>query len=183
MKKTHLYFLVPLVGLLIFGAIYWNFDAGYEQSLADKAAAEKAARLERLHEEDLMRVKAVDQANALAAKRTQERKDKEARQARERQEISDAQDAARKAGDEKRLERDKVESLKKDVVSIKADIERIEIEKADLQARLTGFPDVIAQAQENTQSLKAVLDKIAAADAAIEAAAKAAALAAAKKSS
>ena len=31
MKKNYAYFLAPLVGLIIFGAVYWNFSKGFAE--------------------------------------------------------------------------------------------------------------------------------------------------------
>ena len=48
MKKSLVYFLAPIVGLIIFGAIYWNFSSGYEATEAAKTLKikqEKDAKL------------------------------------------------------------------------------------------------------------------------------------------
>ena len=51
MKKTYVYFLVPLIGLIAFGALYWNFSSEYEAREAAKKAAIRQERDEKLAKE------------------------------------------------------------------------------------------------------------------------------------
>ena len=59
MKKSYIYFLVPLIGLIAFGAVYWNFSAGYEAELAEKARIQREAKEEKLRDEAKNREKAI----------------------------------------------------------------------------------------------------------------------------
>ena len=44
MKKAYIYFAAPFVGLIIFGALYWDFSSDYEQVEADKLAKVKKGK-------------------------------------------------------------------------------------------------------------------------------------------
>ena len=45
-KKNYVYFAVPLLGLIIFAALYWNFDSQYEAKQAQIAATAAKAKKE-----------------------------------------------------------------------------------------------------------------------------------------
>ena len=64
MKKAQAYILVPLIGMIVFGGIYWNFNAGDEQRQAAKAAEFKKMRNDKLLEDARLREKAVKDAIA-----------------------------------------------------------------------------------------------------------------------
>src|ERR1039458_9086797 len=62
MKRTKVYFLVPIVALVLFYAYYWNFMSDYDAKQAAAAAIVKAKRIERLNVEAQMREKAIQEA-------------------------------------------------------------------------------------------------------------------------
>ena len=62
MKKSYIYFLVPLIGLIAFGALYWNFSQGYEAELAERERIVRVQKEEKLKAEAKNREKAIKDA-------------------------------------------------------------------------------------------------------------------------
>jgi hypothetical protein len=179
-KKTSVYIFFPAILLVIFAAYYWNFSTGFEEKVAAKERAQKAEREAKKLEEDRLRLKAINDANAVSEKRKAERQAKAERLKREQDEQANMVVARDHARSEANRFREKDERLQKDVQTEKEEIDRIQHDKQELQAKLD-FQKLLADKVEaNVQSLTTVLNQIAAADKAFEAAAKAAA--AAKKS-
>ena len=167
MKKSLVYFLGPIAGLIIFGAIYWNFSSGYEAKEAAKTLAVKQEKEAKLLKQ------AKD--NEEAIKEAKDKADHDARQA--------AVDAKEKAYRDQDKYAKQVERLERDIKSEKEAIAKLEEDKKKSADELAFLRIYVRQADENVKSLKLVLDKISAADAASRAAAAAAAAEAAKKNS
>jgi hypothetical protein len=181
MKKTYVYFLVPIIGLIAFGAVYWNFSAGYEAKLAQKAALVRQAKEEKLRKEAKDREIAIKEALASQERRKAEKAAKEAKEqadAEARQLAIEARDKANR--DQAKLGQ-QVERLEKEVKVEKEAIAKIEEDRKRALEEQGFLKDYVKQAQANTKSLSEVLDKITAADAA-RAAADALAAAKAKNS-
>ncbi len=179
MKKTYVYFLVPLIGLIIFGAVYWNFSAGYEAKEAEKVQKTKDAKAEKLRQEAKNREQAIKDAIAGQERRKKERALKEAKDRADH----DAREAAIEASHKARNDQDKfarqVERLEKEVSTEKTAIAKLEDDKKKIVDEEAFLRIYVKQAESNVNKLSEVLDKIVAADAA-RAAADAAAAAAAK---
>lgn len=181
MKKNYAYVLVPLIALIIFGAIYWNFNTHYEAKLAEKARQEQAAKRAKLEQEAKDREKAIK--DAVAAQ--EQRKAEKAIRDEKLKADQEARTAAQQAREKARIDQDKfnrqVERLEKEIDVEKAAIAKIEADNKSLVDRETFLRTFVKQAEDNTKSLTDVLTKIDAADKA-NAAAAAAAAAKAKKS-
>lgn len=181
MKKTYVYFLVPLIGLIAFGALYWNFSSGYQAELAQKARVQREARDDKLRVEAKNREQAIKDALSAqerrkvekAAKEAQEKADQEARQL-----AIEARDKSNR--DQMKLGL-QVERLEKDIKVEKDAISKIEEDRKRAADEETFLKTYVKQAEANTKSLTEVLDKITAADAA-KAAAEALAAAKTKNS-
>lgn len=180
MKKSLIYPLAPIVGMIVFGAIYWNFHSGYEKREADKAAAIR-------HEKELRQIEtakkneaAIREANAGVLARKAEREAKEAKQKRDEDLRRTAQEAQEKAA----IDRDKfakqVTQLESDVKKEKEAIAKLEDEKKKANDEVAFLRVYVKNAEDNVKSLQAVVERIAAADAA-RATAEAAAAAAKNK--
>ena len=183
MKKSLVYILAPIVCLIIFGAIYWNFRSGYEQKEADKAAKIRAERDAKLMAQAKANEQAIKEANAGVARRKAERDAKEAKDKRDHDLRQAAVDARDKAAADRTKFNGQVTRLEGDVKSEKDAIAKLEEEKKKLTDEQAFLRVYVKQADDNVKTLKSVLDKIAAADAARAAAEAAAAAAAAKKNS
>ena len=180
MKKSYIYFLIPLVGLIIFGVVYIKFNAGYEAGLAAKAKIQRDIKQAKVDEENKQRAVAIKDAQIGSAKRKQEREAKEIadRKEKDEREVSiNARDKARR--DASKLA-DQVKRQIKDIEEVKKDISKVDEDKKRSVDEIAFLKTFVKKSEINVKSLAAVLDKIQAADAAAEAAAKAAALAAKK---
>jgi hypothetical protein len=181
MKKTYLYFLIPLVAMIAFSAYYWNFTASYDEREAAKAAEVQRVQQSQRDEEAVQRQKAVDDAFAAQQRRKLEREAKAAHEQKEEDDRTSANEAALKAHREVTRLREKTETLEREVQQTQDDLTKFNLEKEVLVTQQSGLADAVKLAEANTKKLSDVLDKISAADAAAEAAAKAAAAAAKKE--
>lgn len=182
MKKKYVYFLVPLVLLIVFVAIYWNFSKGLDAREAQRVAKEKQKKEDKLRAQAKANEQAIREALASQEKRKAERAAKDAKDKKDHDDRANAVEAQGKAERDQRKLAEQVKALEKDIQTEKDAIAKLQNEKkkaADEQAFLAVY---VKQAEENARNLSQVLDKIAAADAA-RAAADAAAAAAAKKNS
>jgi len=181
-KTTLLYFLVPIVLLLIFGPIFWRYDAGYEEREVQRAAAIRQSKIAAIAEQDKLRQQAIDESLVTQAKRQKEKKERADKLQKERDEREAALQSRNKADNDANRLKDRCERLQKDIDVLKADIAKLEADEGKQRQAVEASKAYVVLAQANVKNLSQVLDRIAAADAAAEAAAKAAA-AAAKKSS
>lgn len=164
MKKTYVYFLVPLVGLIIFGAIYWNFSAGYEAGEAKKALIIKQAKEEKLRIEAKNREKAIKEALEGQDRR---RKEKEIKDAKDRAD-RDARDLAQEAQRKARSDQDKfsrhVDRLNTEIKAEKEAIAKLLEEKKKSVDEEVFLRTYVKLADSNVKELSKVLDKIHEAD-------------------
>lgn len=175
MKKTYVYFLVPLIGLIAFGAVYWNFSSQYGAKEAAKVAAIRKAKEEKLLQEAKSREQAIKDALAAQERRKAERAAKEAKEKKDQEERQAAVEARDKANrDQLKLGQQK-ERLEKDIKAEKEAIAKIEDDRKRAVEEQAFLKTYVKQAQANTKSLADVLEKINAADAARAAAEAAAA--------
>lgn len=164
MKKTHVYFLVPLIGLIAFGAVYWNFSEGYEAELVKRAAAVRAEKEEKLRIEQKNREQAIKDALAAQERRKAEKAAKEKRDKEEAEARQAAIEARDKANRDQLKLAQQVERLKKDVKFEQETIAEIEQAKKRAIEEQAFLKEYVRQAEANVRSLTEVLDKIAAAD-------------------
>ena len=177
-----IYILVPLIGMLLFGGYYLNFNKGYEAAKADKAK-EAEALIKAKKELDLKnREKAFQQAIEAAAKRKLEREEKERIETAKKEARLQAEEHRQKTFDDRKLLREQVERLKKEVAAVQAEVAKFEEEKKQRSSELSFLTEFVKKAEANQKYYYDLLDKIAAADAA-KAKAEADAAALAKKNS
>lgn len=177
-----IYILVPLIGMLLFGGYYMSFNKGYE---AAKEIKKKAAEAEIQAKKELdqkNREKAFQAAIEAAAKRKLEREEKERIETAKKEARLQAEELRQKTFDDRKLFREQVDRLKKEVAAVQAEIAKFEEEKKQRANELTFLKDFVQKAEANQKYYYDLLDKIAAADAA-KAKADAEAAALAKKNS
>src|SRR5215216_2666555 len=177
MKKSYVYFLVPLIGLIAFGAVYWNFSSGYEAEIERKAKIVREAKEEKLRVEAKNREQAIKDALAAQERRKVEKAAKEAKEKADQEARQLAVEARDKANREQIKLAQQVERLEKDIKVEKEAIAKIEDERKRAADEENFLKTYVRQAEANTKSLTEVLDRITAAD---QARAAADALAAAK---
>lgn len=180
MKKSYLYFIVPLVLTALFAVYYWQYASGYEERLAKADQAIKDKHDAELKKEAKDREKAIADAVAQTEKRKREKAERDAKEAEEAAAREKAIQERNKAQMDSRKFADQVKRLQKDVYDNKEEIKKIEEDKKQLVDEEAFLRDYVKKAESNTQSLTGVLEKIEAADKARADAERAAA--AAKKS-
>ncbi len=171
------YLLGPLAGLLVFGAIYWNFMKGYEVRLQQEEARVVAERKARIEKDLAARQKAIQDAVAAAEKRKIEREAKEKKLAEEKAAREALLDRRLRAYDDvyKRL-RPQLDRLKNDAEGIKGEIAQLDLQRKQYVEEEAFLRTFVKKAQDNVKTYTDELEKIAAAEkahAAAEAAAKA----------
>lgn len=179
MKKSYIYFILPLAALLVFlFGFYWsahNEFEGKEQAKIKKIADEKTAKLQKEAKDREIAVKSALDAQE---KRRVEKKAREEREAREKEERERARQNRDKAGrDTEKLEQ-QAKRLHKEIEAEKADLVAAQSERKRVTDEHGFLKEYVKKAEANAKSLNGVLERIAAADKAAEEAAKAAAEAA-----
>lgn len=181
MKKTYVYFLVPLLGLIVFGAIYWNYLSAYDAKEAARIKTEKEKIETRLRLEAQNREKAIKDALDAQERRKKERDAKEAKEAKDREVREAAIEARNKARNEREKFSRQVDRLKNDVRIEKEAITKLEQNKKGLIEDEAFLKDYVKKAEANDKQLTEVIEKIDAADKAAAERAKAEAAAAKAK--
>lgn len=168
------YFIFPLIGLLIFGGFYLNFDRNYEAKVVEAKTKAEEVKKAKAKQDIANREAAIKAAIEAQAKRKAEREERERIEEEKKTARQDAEDARQRNYDERNRLRDQVARLKKDLEELKTITAKVAEEKkkyVDEQAFLMTF---VKQAEANVKYYYNLLDKIAAAEAA-KAAAEAAA--------
>jgi len=166
MKKKHVYVIVPLLGLIIFVAYYWNFRAGYDRHQDEIALKARHDREEAIREQNRTREKAVQMALAEQERRKADREKHEAEENKRKDDRAAAYQARDQAAVVASQARDKADRLEKDVATVKEQIAKIRQDEKFLRADLANVESYVAKAQENVRALTGVTEKIAKADAA-----------------
>ncbi|QYM78523.1 hypothetical protein K0B96_14655 [Horticoccus luteus] len=180
MKKV--YFIFPTLLLIVFIALYWNFNSKHAAVEAHKAQVIRQAKEDKLRKEAADREQAIKEAVAASDRRKAEKAAKEAKDKADKDARELALQARDKAFAERRKFSDQVAKLKSDIETEKRAIEKIQDDKKDAVTEENFLRDYVKKAEVQVKEYRAVLDKIAAADAAAEAAARAAARAQKEKS-
>jgi hypothetical protein len=182
MKKTKIYFLVPILALILFGGYYWNFRSQYEAHQQAIVAAAKAKKEEKLRQDELAREQAIKDAIDAQQQRKKERAAREALEQKQRDDKENAElDRDKAANESEKLQR-QVDKLTKDVDDAKKEIAALRADNEKQVDEVAFLGEYVKKAEDNRATLSLVLTKIQAAD---DANAKAKALAdaqAAKKS-
>lgn len=180
MKKNYIYFLPPILAIVVFGAVYWNFLSGYEKEQERRALAIKTAKQEKLEAQERDKKIAYDEAIAAQAKRKKEKEEKDTKEQADRDARQLAEDNLKQAlRDEAKLT-EKIKALGKEIETTKKEVAEIEDNKKKAVDEEAFLKVYTKQAEANKSSLIAVLEKIQKADEDTIAAAKAAAAAAKK---
>ena len=171
------YVIWPLVGLLVFGAFYWNFMKGFEERQRTEEVRQAEERKARIEKELASRKKAIEDAVAAAEKRKVEREAKEKKLAEEKAARDALIDRRTRAFDDvyKRL-RPQLDRLKNDAEGIKTEITQLDLERKQYVDEEAFLRTYVTKAQSNVKIYTDLLDKLTAAEkarAAAEALAKA----------
>ena len=174
MKKSYLYFIAPILGVIIFAAVYWQYASTHEAKLEAAAKQRRIEREQKIAKENELKKEAVTAALKAQEERKKAKAEKEARDAKEKEDREKAIQARSKAREDSRKFADQVVRLKKEIDDNKKEIADIEADKKRSTDEMAFLREYVKKAEANTQSLRAVLDRIEAADKAAADAAKAA---------
>jgi hypothetical protein len=174
-KKQYIYFLIPIVGLVIFSVFYKGAVNRYEQREEDVRKQIRAEKEAKLQKEMKDREKAIKDAQVAQERRKAERKAKIEKDEKEKEAREAAIQARNKAGrDADKLEA-QVKRLQKEISDEKDAIAKIEEDRKKSGEEEAFLRDYVKKAEANQKNLTAVLDKIADADKKIDEMRKAAA--------
>jgi len=169
------YVIWPLVGLLVFGAFYLNFNRTYSEKVKTEEVRRLKEKRDRAIQEQEQRRKAIVAANDAQAKRIAEREAKDKKEEEDRLARAALIDRRNRAFDDvnKRL-RPQLERLRNDAGEIKDQIAKIEQEKKEYSDEEVFLRSYVRKAEANLQTYNNLLDQLAAAEKArADAAAKA----------
>jgi hypothetical protein len=169
------YVIWPLVGLLVFGAFYWNFNRTYLEKHRQEEIQKQKDKRERILKDAESRRNAILAATDAQNKRIAERAVRDKLEEKERAARAELIDRRNRVFEDvnKRL-RPQLERLRSDAADVKEQIAKFEQEKKqyiDEEAFLRAY---VRKAEANVQTYLNLLDQLAAAEKArAEAAAKA----------
>lgn len=169
------YFLVPLLGTILFGFYYANFNRGFQEREAARVEAIRVERETALRQEAEDRKEAIEEALRLQDERRQEKAARDAREEAKKKQREDALDARERAYREQQRLAKQVERFQSDVAVVKEDVAKIEKTKEVAAGEIEFLQEYVTAAEQNVRNLSQVLQRIQAADAAAAAAAAAAA--------
>ncbi|MGA9042315.1 MAG: hypothetical protein WB421_17410 [Terriglobales bacterium] len=159
------YIIWPLLGLVVFGAFYWNFNEGFverEQQKLVQAQKEKEARIR----EDLeRRKKAIEDATIAQEKRKAERHAKEEKEQRENDLRNQLMDRRQSAFDEvNRHLRPQLDRQKSEADAIKGEISQLELQKQQFVDEESFIRKITREAEANMKTYYDLLEKVDAAE-------------------
>lgn len=159
------YIIWPLVGLLVFGAFYWNFNQGYVEREKQKAVQVDKDRQERITQDLERRRKAIldatkAQEERKAVRLAKEKKDQEASDARSK--LVERQQHA--ADEVNRHLRPQLDRQKSDAEVVKGEIAQLELQKKQFLDDEAFIRKYTHQAEANVKIYYDLLDKIKAAE-------------------
>ncbi|HZP60403.1 MAG TPA: hypothetical protein VFB27_08765 [Opitutaceae bacterium] len=164
MKKSHIYALGPIIGLIVFCAFYIPFARRFDQDQAAKQAAIDQKRQQDAMAQAEARREAIIKANEDADRRRKEREAKAAQEKAEK-DAFDAADAERtKAFNDEKKFRDQADAVQKQIEGEQKAIADLEHQKQEAQKEQDFLKSYIQQAQTNVQNISSLLDKLAAAE-------------------
>lgn len=158
MKKV--YFLGPLLALLVFTGFYLSHRGGMlEREAAKQAAAEAALQAKNEAEHEARKV-AMAEAIAAAEQRKKEKDAREAKEAAEKEARQLAIDARDKAYREQEKLARQIERVKKDIEAEELALAKLAAERKEAEAEKAFLQDFVTKAQTNVQALQALLTKL-----------------------
>jgi len=172
------YIIWPLVGLLVFGAFYWNFNQGYVEREKEKARQVQQEKNERIRQDLERRRKAIEDATKAQEERHAARIAKEKKEQEENDARAKLVERQQHAFDEvNRHLRPQLDREKAEADAVKGEIGQLELQKKQFVDEEAFIRKYTREAEANMKTYYDLLEKIKAAEdahALAEAAAKAA---------
>jgi len=180
MKKSYVYFVAPIVALLVFFfGFYWNAHRDFEAREEAKVKESRDIKQGKLEKEAKDREIAVKSALEMQEKRKADKKARDEKDSHDKEEREKARQARDKAGRDSEKIEQQVRRLAKEIDAEKKQLAEIQAERKQTTDEHTFLKEYVKKAETNSKNLQGVLERIAAADKAAEDAARAAAQAAA----
>jgi len=158
MKK--LYFVLPVIGVLIFGAFFWRFNSEFEAREAAKKDAQRVEREAKIMADLEAKKKAIEEAIGLQEKRKVEKAEREKRAEEEKQTQLDLKDASDRARDDRDRVLRQVDRLKTEISVEESALKKLASDKANLIADDEFLLKYVKLAEDNQKSLEEILAKI-----------------------
>lgn len=174
-----IYYILPLLATAIFSVYYWNFSRDFEAQEQARIEQRRVEREDALRREVEERKEAIENALRMQAERRAEKEAREAREEAKKEARAAAVDARVRAERESMRLSKQVERFEGDIALVNEEIAKIEKTKRESQGEIDFLNQNVRLAESNVGSLRQVLERIQAADAAAKEAAEAAAKAAA----
>ena len=162
MKK--LYYVLPVIGVLIFGAFFWKFNADFETREAAKKEAVRKEHDEKMLADLQAKKKAIEEAITLQEKRKVEKADREKRAEEEKQAQLDLKDASDRARDDRDRVLRQVDRLKTEIAVEDSALKKLASDKENLIAEDEFLLKYVKLAEANQKGLEEILTKIEKAD-------------------
>jgi hypothetical protein len=159
-----IYFAVPLILLVLFTPIYLSAKHNMEDKLEVMHQAELRDKEQRIANENILKAKAIEEANASAARHNAERKAKEERDTQQKEERQRMIEVRNRVGEELILDLNKESELDRDVVVAKDEVRKIEDQEAKLRQDKGFLIGYVKETEAGRAALTAVLEKIKYAD-------------------
>ena len=163
-KNRYIYFLSPLIGLIVFFGFYWNANKDYNEREDAVVRKAKEARNEKLRIEAKNREAAVKQAVEQQEIRRAAKKAKDEKEALEAEERAKAVQARQKASRDAEKIEASVKRIQRDIEEEKKEMAKIQTDKKRYAEEQGFLLDYVKQAEANVRGLRSTLEKIAEAD-------------------
>jgi len=159
-----IYFLVPLIGLLLFGGYWYSFSLDYDKKIEAKKYAEVQAREEKARQDQINREKAIKDATAANEARIAARAEKKAKEQKEKDDREAAIELKNKARSEMFKLGSQAERLAKEVALIKDENSKIEENVSRMRKELEFLKVYVQKAEANVKAIGPITEKIEKAD-------------------
>jgi hypothetical protein len=159
------YIIWPLIGLLVFGAFYWNFNQGYVEREKEKARQEQRQKEERIRLDLERRRKAIEDATKAQEERHVARLAKEKKEQEENDARTKLLERRQHAFDEvNRHLGPQLDRVKSEADAVKGEIAQLELQKKQFVDEEAFIRKFTRQAEANVKTYYDLLDKIKAAE-------------------
>ena len=158
MKKP--YVIVPMLGLILFGGLYWNHLGKQEARAAGHQRLEEAATQEHARLLAAERILALQQAAASVERRKQEKAQQAQLEESQRQGQQEAEHRRSIAVEANRKLRARLERHRADLAALQKDLAQIEERKVELQREQQFLAEHVREVEANRDAFYQLLEKV-----------------------
>jgi colicin import membrane protein len=158
------YFLFPIIGLLVFGGYWFSFSIEYSKKIEAQKISEVRAREEKAHQDQINREKAVRDATDANNARIRQRDAKKAKEKKEKDDREAAIELKNKARGEMFKLLSQAERLSKDVTALKEENSKIGENIDRIKKEYEFLKIYVQKAEDNVKLISVVTPKIEKAD-------------------